>query len=103
MKKGRFSEEANSHDSPGGRREARAGGREKARDQRPDDLRLAQTLRHAGASGREGAATARAGERSTEENGRGPRARDRRSEEIRQVRPSGQPTPVVRKNYIPDE
>jgi hypothetical protein len=35
-----------------------------ARDQRPDDLRLAEALRHAGGSRREAAATARAGKRA---------------------------------------
>ena len=44
----------------------------------PDDLRLAEALRHAGAGRRQAAAAAGAGERPAEEDGRRPGSRDRR-------------------------
>ena len=64
MKKTRFTDEANGHDSAGGRPAAGTGGRQAARRERLDDLQLAQTLRDAGTGRREAPPPARPGERS---------------------------------------
>ena len=58
----------------------RSGGGQKERRQRPDALRLAETLRHVGARRCEAAAAARAGERPAEKDGGRSRSGDRRAQ-----------------------
>src|SRR5262249_14501736 len=66
--------------SAGGGREAGPRGRQEEWRERPDDLRLAQTLRQPGAERREATAPVGAGKRAAEEDGRRPGPRDRRPE-----------------------
>src|SRR5579862_2872644 len=71
---------ADGDDPARGRRAGRAGGGQETRRQRPDDLRLAETLWELGAHRRQAAAATRAGKRPAEKDGRGPRPRDRRAQ-----------------------
>src|SRR5215210_4145665 len=71
---------ADGHDPPRGRRAVGAGGGEEARRQCPNDLRLAEALRDAGADRCQTAAAARAGKRPAEEDGGRPGSRARRPE-----------------------